>query len=59
MHKNIGYKSNKIITINNGVDVEVFKNQSKLRTILENNMQLMKPVFYFPWLQDGVHKKII
>ena len=33
MHKNIGYKSSKIITINNGVDIEVFKNQSNLRTL--------------------------
>ena len=33
MHKNIGYKSSKMITINNGVDIEVFKNQSNLRTL--------------------------
>ena len=59
MHKNIGYKSSKIITINNGVDIEVLKNQSNLRTLLGNNMQLMKPVFYSLWLQDGAHKKII
>ncbi len=33
MHKNIGYKLSKLITINNGVDIEVFKNQLALRTL--------------------------
>ena len=57
MHKNIGYKSSKIITINNGVDIEVLK-INQLKDSFGNNMQLMKPVFYSLWLQDGAQKII-
>ena len=47
MHKDIGYKSSKLITINNGVDIEIFKNQSKLRTLFRKQYAIDKSSILF------------